>query len=250
MSYDADFANTGRAAAPLDPTIMIGADPVFWAAILLIILAALCFGWWLGARSSDARADAAQAIWKAVHDAARSAMAADDNALKGRAEALRKVVEERLDKTLALSGGLSCRFRTLDDALAGRGPAHPRGGHGTAVGLGHGAVGGHGEPAPADRGGGGGGAATASITIVTSATPEQTHATGAERGAGHDSGAMRDLTQREQTDALRLAVAAFNEHWRDGSGRVRELRQARAELSDPGPARAPAGRISGTRAKH
>lgn len=256
MSYDADFANADPAGAPLDPVIMIGADPMFWAAILLIIAAALFFGWFLGARSIGHRADAAHTIWKAVHDAARSAMGADDNALKGRAEALRKVVEERLGKTLKLAGGLSREVRKLDDAIAGRGPAQSGGHHGSAHGPAHAPDGGPGEPAPtpAGGGGGGGGAATANITIVTGATPGQTHSTGAGHGPVHDPRAMRDLTRREQTDALRLAVAAFNEHWRDEAARVRELRDAHAELSNPGAAghsaRSGRGKVHGTRATH
>lgn len=256
MSYDADFAAGSPADAPLDPVIMIGADPMFWAAILLIIAAALFFGWFLGARSNNHRADAAHSIWKAVHDAARSAMGADDNALKGRAEALRKVVDERLGKTLKLAGGLAREVRKLDDAIAGRGPAQSGGHHGAAHGPGPAPDGGPGEPAPTPTGGGGGGggAATANITIVTGATPGQTHSTGVGHGPVHDAKAMRDLTRREQTDALRLAVAAFNEHWRDESARVRELRDAHAELSNPGAAghtaRSGHGKVHGTRATH
>ena len=258
MSYGADFANADPANAPLDPTIFIGATPFFWGAILLGLAAVLLLGWYLGAQSSSRRADAAQAIWKAIHDAARSAMGADDNALKGRAEALRRVVEARLGKTLTLAKGLSRQVKKLDDALAGRGPAHPGGGHGhghTPDHGGHGPDGGHGEPAPSGGGGGGGGgAATANITIVTGGAPDQTHSTGGGHGPAHDPHEMRDLTQREQTGALRLAVAAFNQHWREESLRVGELRAAHAELSNPGPrpdaAHAAQGKVHGTRAKH
>jgi hypothetical protein len=254
MSYGADFANADPANAPLDPVIMIGAEPTFWAAILLVIAAALLAGYFFGVRSNPHRADAARPIWQAISDAARSAMAADDNALKSRAGHLLKVVEGRLGKTLTLAKGLSRQVKKLEDALAARGPAHPGGGHGPVTAGGHSPDGSHGEPAPSGGGGGGGGgAATANITIVTGAAPEQTHSTGGHHGPAHDPHEMRDLTQREQTDALRLAVAAFNEHWRDETARVRELRAARAELSDPGPPpppRPPARHISGTRAKH
>ncbi len=47
---------------------------------------------------------------------------------------------------------------------------------------------------------------------------------------------VREMSHREQTDALRLAVAAFNQHWRDEGARVGELREAHAELSNPGAA--------------
>ncbi|MDO9589068.1 MAG: hypothetical protein Q8R45_00455 [Brevundimonas sp.] len=237
MSYGADFANADPANTPLDPVIMIGADPMFWAAILLFILAALFVGLWLGARSNSHRADAAHAIWKAIHDAARSAMGADDNALKGRAEALRKVIDERLGKTLKLAGGLSGRIKKLDDAIAGRGPIQSGGGGQTPprAGGGHGGDTAQGESGQGGSGGGGGGggaaaAAAASVTVVTIGGPT-THAPPTSPAAPPTVG---DLNHREQTDALRLAVAAFNQHWRDEAARVGELRAAHAELSNPG----------------
>ncbi|MDP3368855.1 MAG: hypothetical protein Q8M32_03290, partial [Brevundimonas sp.] len=82
-------------------------------------------------------------------------------------------------------------------------------------------------------GGGGGGAAAAaaaSVTVVTIGGPT-THAPPTSPAAPPTVG---DLNHREQTDALRLAVAAFNQHWRDEAARVGELRAAHAELSNPG----------------
>jgi hypothetical protein len=248
MSYGADFANADPANAPLDPTIMIGADPFFWGAILLLIAAALFAGYFFGARSRSHRADAALSIWKAIHDAARSAMGADDNALKGKAEALRKVIDERLGKTLKLAGGLSARIKKLDDAIAGKGPVQPgggghavpqaSGGHGGAPGSDKG----HGDSGQAGSGGGGGGggaaaAAAASVTVVTIGGPTPTAAPSQPPA----SPTVGDLSHREQTDALRLAVAAFNQHWRDEAARVGELRAAHAELSNPGPAQKSSG---------
>lgn len=257
MSYDADFAFADPANAPLDPIIMIGAEPMFWAAILLFVAAALIVGYLVGAHWQGRRGDAAQAIWNAIHDAAQSAMGADDNALKGKAEALQKVVGDRLGKTLKLAKGLSGQVKKLDEALAGRGPAHPGSGHGASPASGHGPDGSRGEPAAAPAGGGGGGgggAATANITIVTGAAAEPAHVSTSGHGPVHDPKALRDLTQREQTDALRLAVAAFNEHWRHETARVRELREAHAELSNPGApshgARSGHGKVHGTRATH
>lgn len=239
MSYGADFATADPANAPLDPVIMIGADPFFWGAILLGLAAALLLGWYLGVRSDSHRADAAHAIWKAIHDAARSAMGADDNALKGRAEALRKVIEDRLGKTLKLVGGLSGRIKKLDEAIAGKGPVQP-GGNGPQPPPRSGAGGG-GEPAGGESGqggsgggGGGGGAAAAaaSVTVVTIGGPTAP----VQPTPVPTAPTVRDLNHREQTDALRLAVAAFNQHWRDEAARVAELRDAHAELSNPGPA--------------
>ena len=258
MSYGADFANADPAGAPLDPTILIGADPFFWGAILLGLIAALLLGWYLGARSSSGRGDAAHPIWEAISDAALAAMAADDNALKGRAEALRKVIEQRLGKTLKLVGGLSGRIKKLDGAIAGRGPVAPAS-HGGQPSRAPGGTGGGagGEPSAGESGqggnggggGGGGGAAAAaatSVTVVTIGGP-----TCATPPAPSPTPTVGDLNHREQTDALRLAVAAFNQHWRDETARVRELRDARAELSDPGSRRsshATSGHVSGTHA--
>ncbi len=255
MSYGADFANADPANAPLDPTIFIGADSFFWGAILLALAAALMLGWYLGAQSRDRGGDAAQAIWETIRDAARSAMAADDNALKGRAEQLLKTIENRLGKTLALARGVSGRLGKLKDAVEGKGPAD---GHGHSGGHGGGHAPGHDAHAAHEV------HAAPAVTIVNvnaNANAGATaHAAGDHHPPAHDhKPEKRDLSAREQTDALRLAVAAFNEHWRDEAGRVRELRQARAELSDPGPPRPPrpaprptprpAGRISGTRAR-
>lgn len=245
MSYGADFANADPANAPLNPIIFIGAEPSFWAAILLIVAAALLAGYFFGSRSNANRPDAAQAIWEAINDAARSAMAVDDNALRGRAEHLLKVVESRLGKTLVLAKGLSGRVAKLKDAVDGKGPAEGHG-HGGAHGGGHRQGGGHDAPAGHEV------HASPAITIVNVNAGATSHGTGDHPPPAADAKPeKRDLNRREQTDALRLEVAHFAEHWRDETGRVRELRQARAELSDPGPprpARSPARRISGTRA--
>ena len=246
MSYGADFATADPGNAPLDPVIMIGAAPSFWGAILVLIAAALLAGYFFGARSRSHRADAAHAIWKAIHDATRSAMGADDNALKGKAEALRKVIEERLGKTLKLAGGLAGRIKKLDDAIAGKRPVQAGGGGHTApqVGGDHGRAPGndkaHGDSGQVGNSGGGGtaAAAAASVTVVTIGGPTPPAPPPPPPPAPPTVG---DLSHREQTDALRLAVAAFNQHWRDEAARVAELRDAHAELSNPGPAHKTSG---------
>lgn len=254
MSYGADFANADPANAPLDPTIMIGADPFFWGAILLGLAAALLLGWYLGARSNTHRADAAHSIWKAIHDATRSAMGADDNALKGKTENLLKVIDSRLGKTLGLINGLSKQFGNLKKAVKGEVEAEAHGhsgghGHGGGHGAGHGAGhgGDHGAHAPAhDAHASHEVHAAPAVTIVNVNAGATAHAA-AQPPADHhapahdDKPEMRDMSYREQTDALRLAVAAFNEHWRHEGTRVGELRAAHAELSNPGPAQKSSG---------
>lgn len=219
MSYGADFANADPANAPLDPTIMIGADPFFWGAILLLITAALFAGYFFGARSRSHRADAAHAIWKAIHDAARSAMGADDNALKGKAEALRKVIDERLGKTLKLAGGLSARIKKLDDAIAGKGPVQSGSGSSSGSGQppqraagGQGGDAGQGESGHSGSGGGGGGgggaaaAAAASVTVVTIGGPATTTPTPAEP-SGHRRSEPSRADRRPASRRRRLQPA-------------------------------------------
>ena len=258
MSYGADFANADPGNAPLDAPLYIGADPFVWGAILLGLAAALLLGWYMGARSNTHRADAAHAIWKDIHDAARSAMGANDNAIKGRAEALLKVLDARLGKTMVLVGGVSESVDKLRHGVWGR---RPHGGHGADDhGHGHGHAASHDDSHHAGEPHKDGHLTHASpaVTIVNvnagATTHAPAHAPAEHHAPAHDAKPeKRDLSHREQTDALRLAVAHFAEHWRDESARVRELRQAHAELSDPGAPRStrpPAGRISGTRAKH
>lgn len=244
MSYGADFANADPANAPLNGPMFIGADPFVWGAILLALAAALMLGWYLGARSNHSRADAAQSIWKAIHDATRSAMGADDNALKGKAENLLKVVDSRLGKTLGLVGGMSKQIGSLKKAVKGEVEAEA---HGHAGGHGHGGGndGGHGAHAP-DAHASHEVHASPAVTIVNvnagatalaaAQPPADAHAP-----AHDDKPEMRDMSYREQTDALRLAVAAFNEHWRHEGTRVGELRAAHAELSNPGSAQGSSG---------
>jgi hypothetical protein len=248
MSYGADFANADPANAPLDPTIMIGADPFFWGAILLGLIAALLLGWYLGARSNHSRADAAHAIWKAIHDAARSAMGADDNALKGKAENLLKVIDSRLGKTLGLVNGLSKQIGNLRKAVKGEAEADAHG-HSGAHGAGHGAGhgGNHGAHAPAhDAHASHEVHAAPAVTIVNVNAGATAHSAAHPPAEHHppahdDKPEKRVLSHREQTDALRLAVAAFNQHWRDEAARVGELRDAHAELSNPGSAHKSSG---------
>ena len=228
MSYGDDFATADPANAPLDAPILLGADPVLVAAGLLLLLAALLLGWFLGARARSNDGDATASIWKAVDGAAKEAMKADDNALKGRAEDLLGVIDRRLGRTLALVAGrdgLGEGVEGLRSAIAGKSedPHSPDGDdHGHGEGDDHG-DGGHADhPAPTAS------ASTGSVTIVN-VIPGAPAASG--RPGAHHPHPRRDLTARAQTAALRLAVAAFNEHWRHEGARVKAMRAALAELS-------------------
>lgn len=235
MSYGPDFATADPANAPLDAPLYLGADPVMWAALILLLLAAVLLGWFLGARGGPKTGDATASIWKAIDGAAKEAMKADDSALRGRAEHLLGVVDNRLGKTLALAGGkegLSACVKALRAAVDGKLPEKPKDGHDAPKADHDKAHDGHGHDDKHDEDHGHGStagavAAAANITINVAppapAKPDHDH---------HPAPAPRkEMTVREQTDALRLAVAAFNEHWRHEKARVRDLRAALTELS-------------------
>ena len=74
--------------------------------------------------------------------------------------------------------------------------------------------------------------AAANVTIVSihPAAP-------AAHAHPHAKPHRRPMSTRERNDALRLAVAAFNDYWRHRSARENDMRAVVAELCDPGPPR-------------
>lgn len=225
MSYGDDFASVDTAGAPLDPTIMIGADPMFGGAILLGLVVAGLVGWLVGQGGRSRQTDAAHAIWEAVNDAAKAAMKADTEALPALASNLERVLRARLGKTLAFGGELGKCVKALDTALKGEVDdkhGHAQGGHAPAPEAGRGHEG-HG---PGDSGHAAAPANAASVTIVSVHAP-----TAPDHG-------KRPMTTKERNDALRLAVADFNDHWRHRPAREGEMRAVVAELCNPGPRRA------------
>lgn len=221
MSYSDDFATVDTAGAPLDPDVMIGADPMVWGAILLALLVAAMVGWLIGQGGRSKRSDAAQAIWLAIDDAAKAAMKADTEALPARASELQRVLKARLGKTRAFGGELGKRADALAAALNGEsrdnGHHHPGPPTGSDAGDGHD---GHGA-VPSNA---------ASVTIVSVHAPAPAHPHAPEHG-------RRPMSTKERNDALRLAVADFNDYWRHRSARVGEMRAVVAELCNPGPPR-------------
>lgn len=231
MSYGDDFATVDTAGAPLDPTVMIGADPFFWGAVLLALAAALLTGFYFGARSGTGRPDAAAAIWKAIDDAAKAAMKADTEALPARASELDRVLRARLGRTLGFGGDLTGRVDALHLALEGE----------REIGDGQAA---HNHPSEeetpaADREAATPSASAAAVTIVSIQSPAA-HPMRPSPRAGR-----RPMTTRERNHALRLAVADFNDYWRHRSVREAEMRAVVAELRDPGPPPPRAGRGGG-----
>ena len=222
MSYGDDFPTVDTAGAPLDPTIMIGADPMFWGAILLGLVVAALVGWLVGQGSGAKRTDAAHAIWEAIDDAAKAAMKADTESLPSHAAHLQRVLRARLGKTLKFGGELGECADDLDLALKGEarhGDGHAGHDH-PAEDETHAAD--HDDAAPASP--------AANVTISIHPAP-------AHPPRAAPKHAKRSMTTRERNDALRLAVADFNDYWRHRSAREGEMRAVVAELCNPGPPR-------------
>ena len=238
MSYGSDFVTADPADAPLEAPLLVGADPVLWLALGLLLLAAGLFGWWLGARSRSREGDATAAIWKAVDKAAKEAMKADDHALRGRTQHLLETLDQRLGRTLAVAvagqeedDGLGDRVGALRAAVGGRQRRDrrpDRGGRDQPDVVP--APGDHDRAAAPDEHGAGG----AQPPNLASAITINVSGGAGEGGAEPRHPPRREMTAREQTDALRLAVAAFNEHWRHEARRIAELRAALAELAGSG----------------
>ncbi len=229
MTYGAEFATADPANVPLDPPLLIGADPFVWGAILLALIVAGMIGWLMGSGARSRKGDAAPAIWDAIDDAAKDAMKADTDALPARAAELQRVVRARLGRTLAFGGDLNRCVKALDVALKGevedKSHHHSTTDHAAA----HGQDKKHGHdqdgqnPAPSAA------AAAASVTIV-SVHPQSAQAHPPRPG-------KRPMTTQERNDSLRLAVAAFNDYWRHRTARENDMRAVIAELCDPGPRR-------------
>lgn len=220
ISYPADFP-AERAFDPVEPEVFLSVDPLIIGALLLAALAIGAFGWWLGRYQHGQEPDAAEDIWKAIDDAAKAAMKADNHAIPAKAQALRDVIEKKLGKTLKLAGGL--KLKPLDEALKGRGPI---------------------RPGDVQRGQGGPGASAEADGLAAAAAASAGNVTIVSVGQGGTPPepppppppppppvGTRDLNTDERNDALRLAVAAINEHWRHRADRIAAIRAAHAELS-------------------
>lgn len=225
----ADFG-ADRAFEPAGPDVFFSLPPMMLAALVVLGLALFALGWFLKEAQSPRRADAAEAIWKAVDDALKAAMKADGAALAGRSEDLRKVLAKRLGATLKLEGGLNDLVQGLDRALDGERPEphgkdhHPHGQDHGHDDHGHGDHKPHDDPGKANTMAG----PVTQVTIINGAH-------GRDEKGGHDDHhgphAPSPLNPRERDRALRLAVADLNEHWRHKAERISELRAAHRELS-------------------
>lgn len=230
-SYPQDFQPTEPGVfQPVDPLLFLGVHPLLLLLLIALVVLLMMAAWREGRRGAEARPDAAESIWRAIDRACQAAMRANSDALPGHARTLRTTLDDRLGHVLVLSGGLSKPLKALDAALKGRVEVKDHDhGHG---------VDDH-PPAPLP----------ANVTVVSNShvvikgssvehdnDPDH-HPDDAAGGApphkpahGHHD-KERDMTGREQADALRTAIAHFNDHWCRRAERIAELRAAARQLS-------------------
>jgi len=242
---ETDFPATDT-FAPIDPPILLGFDPVFLSALLLVLaaiaLGMFLLGRWHAGRSDSGSDDAPAQIHAAILTSSRAAMAADSNDLRGRVQTLRDLIEQLLGPVLALNRGLYGALKDMDVAFKGEIKDAHGAGHGGAAHGDHGSS--HHTPAPRHDqtsspipGSGGGAAASSAIAVI--GHPIHIHTSPAPVPApSHDPshGEPRKMSHDEQTSALALSVRRFNDHWSKTDLRIRELRAARAALSRRPPA--------------
>lgn len=243
--YPADFAASAP-YEPVEPTLFLGVSPLLLGLLALLGVLLAAAGWWFGRREAAKIPDGAASIWKAVDGAIKDAMKADDNAIAGKAEALRDTLRKRLGNTLGLARGLAGPLGALDKALEGKAPegdkaktgAEPGGhGHGPAHGAGQGPetvkVEGAHDAGPGGAGGAASAAAAGASVTIVNVTPVAPAPAPAPPSPPQPAPAAppAKLDAQARNNAIRLAVAALNQHWLHREARIGELRAAWRELS-------------------
>jgi len=214
-SYPQDFQPA--VLEPVDPVLFLGVHPLLVLLFVALAVLLMAAAWREGRRGAAARPDAAEAIWRDIDKACQAAMRANSDALPGQARALRATLDDRLGHVLALTGGLSKPLKELEAALRGRVTPDD---HGHAPDD-------HPSPAPAK------------VTVVANS-----HVVIKDSGVEHEprdeepphkpENRERDMTGREQADALRTAIAHVNDHWCRRAERIAELRAAARQLTRDG----------------
>lgn len=233
-----DFQPAEGFYAPQDGDLLFSLSPVLIGALLLLLIAAAVLGWSMGRRSRP-DTDPSQAIYDAIKKAVSAAAGAPRDSVASTARHLKTVLDDRLGAVRRLGHGVSGPYDALDDALEGYGAADD-------AHAGHGA---HppGEALPA------GGAHKVTINArhvvlnTTTAAPGEAHeghsddahadAPHDKPGAGH--GPRKRLDAKAQTGAIRTAVHDFADYWSDKPARLKDLREARRQLTSTPPGERP-----------
>ncbi len=224
--YSQDFAPAEAVYAPSSDGLMLGLPPLLIAGLLILLLAAGALGWWIGRRPGKTADSAAQAIWKKVDGAIRTAMTAHSEVLADRAEALRRTVQDQLGKTLALAGGLAA-LKDLNDALGHGTPDDHAGDHDEHEGHGHAST-----PHEGDDHHDEASQPAASGVHIERADKVVIHNPPRPNPPPHSPKPPKPAqTEAERRDAIRKAISALNDHWRLKEARIAEIEAAHAELS-------------------
>lgn len=227
-----EFAPAETFYEPVQDTLVLGLPPLLLVFGLLLLLGAGILGWWLGRRPVKAPGSAANSIWKAIDEAIRNAMTAHSDGLVERARELRRVIDNRLGKTLALTASFA-PLKALDDALAG--PSTHGHDHGHDHARGHGADDhttaahddAHAEPTETHTAHGVV-IEKASQVVIHQPPPRPTRPTPPPAPPP-----PAPPTEAQRRDAVRKAVSDLNDHWRLKDARVAEIEAAHTELSAP-----------------
>jgi len=253
--YPSDFNAAESVYAPVEDTLFLGLPPLLAALLVLLLLAVAAGAYMMGRRNQEhsGGSDADKApteIYEVILRYASAARAASSNELKQKAEVLDRKIDEYLGPVIVVGKDLGGLVKALKQAGEGKveEPAKaetrpdPEPGHKTCgcggAGTPHGCTcgGGHGHPAQTQP---------VSINQIYIGGAPVAHSVGHDTVA-HESAppksdkpeakpepktVKRDMSHREQVDALDKAVRAFNDHWLDRDTRIGELKAARAALN-------------------
>jgi len=253
--YPSDFNAAESVYAPVEDTLFLGLPPLLAALLVLLILAVAAGAYMMGQRrlgqSGGSDADKAPAeIYEVILRYASAARAASSNELKQKAEVLDRKIEEYLGPVIVVGKELGGLVKALKQAGEGKidEPAKPEPRHDHEPGHKSCACGGAGTPRGCTCGGGHGHPATAqpvSINQIYIGGTPVAHSSGHDHAAheaeppkgdkpeakSEPKTVKRDLSHREQVEALDKAVRALNDYWLDRDKRIAELKAAQAALN-------------------
>jgi hypothetical protein len=198
--FTPEFA-TADGYAEVGRPLFLGLDPLLLALIAALIFIAGLIGWAVAnmGRREDDPDEVAKAIHARILKASKAALSSESDRMVERSRALKKTVDELLGDVSKLGHGLHGPMTQIQNALDGKRPPAK-------------------APSPA------------ATTPATSAQ-NQVININVNPSAPSPSGPSGDLSGKEQTDALAVAVRAFHDWWSDADARKRELVNARAQLS-------------------
>jgi hypothetical protein len=250
--YPSDFSTADAVYTRIDAPVFLGLPPLLVVLVLLLLIAVGAGAYIRGrkdGRSDEGSDRTVEEIYAVILRYATVARSASSNELKQKAEDLHRKIHEYLGPVIVIGSGMGGLIKDLKVGLEGKvdDPVKPAsakdeirsaecgcGGHGTSCKC---TCGQQGREAPAHPvsinqiyiGGAAGGehpaqAGKAPCRDTGAAKPDTDKADRASPAA------KRDMSSKEQIDALDRAVRAFNDHWLARDQRVGELKAAQRAL--------------------